>query len=215
MPAVTEPSPDMRPVRVRRWGRALPAGPFAVLDLETTGLDPSNDRVIEIAVVTTDERGQVIDEWSTLVDPERDAGPTDVHGITDAQLVGADIFATLAPELARRLDGTVLVAHNLAFDAAFLTTEQHRLSPEAIETEALTAGVVGGLCTLELSRSLLSRPEDGWSLGALCALVGVPLVDAHRALVDARATAGLLAVLLAELPAGRPRPLGRRLILER
>lgn len=202
-------------MRVRRWGRPLAPGPFTVVDVETTGLDPNDDRVIEIAVVTTDDRGRPVDEWSSLVDPGRDAGPTDVHGITDAELVGAHDFAALVPELTRRLDGTVLVAHNLPFDVAFLGNEQQRLPRQATAAGGVTTGVVGGLCTLELSRRLLPRPPDGWSLGALCAEVGLPLVDAHRALADARATAGLLAVLLSELPHGRPHVLGHRLTVGR
>ena len=181
-----------------------------MIDVETTGLEPADDRVIEVAVVRTDPRGRVTDEWSTLVDPGRDAGPTDVHGITDNDLIGAGAFEEQAAELSRRTRGCVLVAHNLAFDAAFLAAEQRR----APRGPAALAGVEAGLCTLELSRRLLARPTDGWSLGALCASLEVPLQGAHRALVDARATAGLLEVLLGELPA-RPPLLGRRLTVRR
>ena len=181
-----------------------------MVDVETTGLSPADDRVIEIAVVTTDSQGRVTDEWSALVDPGRDAGPTDLHGITDTDLVGAGAFDERAGELSQRVRGCVLVAHNLPFDAAFLAAEQRR----APSGPAVLAGVDAGLCTLELSRRLLPRPTDGWSLGALCASLDVPLVGAHRALVDARATAGLLEVLLGELPAGPPL-LGRRLTARR
>ncbi len=198
-------------MRVRRWGRPLPDRPFAVVDVETTGLSPTDDRVIEIAVVTTDHRGRVTDEWSTLVDPGRDAGPTDVHGITDDDLAGVGAFGERAPELSQRVRGCVLVAHNLSFDAAFLAAEQGR----APGGPAVLEGVDAGLCTLELSRRLLARPTDGWSLGALCASFDIPLVDAHRALVDARATAGLLEVLLGELPSGAPPLLARRLTARR
>jgi DNA polymerase III subunit epsilon len=180
-----------------------------VLDLETTGLTPALDRIVEVAVVTTDPIGGVLEEWSVLVDPGRDPGPTEVHGITERHLDGATAFVDVVPGLRERLDGSVIVAHNLAFDAAFLATEAERAGV------ALLAGVQGGLCTLDVSRSTMGRPSDGWSLGSLCATFGVPLVDPHRALVDARATAGLLAALLAELPASRPRLLTRRLTLGR
>ncbi len=198
-------------MRVRRWGAPLDGRPFAVLDVETTGLDPEVDRVIEMAVVTTDAQGRITDEWSTLLDPGRDAGATHVHGIADGDLVDAAAFVDRAPELADRLAGTILVAHNLAFDVAFLGSEEGRLGDDV----APLAGVDAGLCTLELSRRLLRRPAQGWSLGALCAEVGVPLLGPHRALVDARATAGLLGVLLAEVPGGRSRPLARRLTVRR
>lgn len=192
-----------------------------MLDLETTGLDPRTDRVVEVAVVTTDVGGRVIDEWSSLVHPGRDPGPTDVHGITAHDLCTSGSYASVAGELAERLRGSVLVAHNLAFDAAFLAAEDRHLVAAAGGASGAATGppavVLGGpsagLCTLELSRRVLARPDDGWSLGALCGSVGVPLVDPHRALVDARATAGLLEALLGEVgaPGTRPRLLGRRL----
>lgn len=197
--------PGLAPVRARRLGRPVTPARFAVLDVETTGLRPDRDRVIEIAVVTTDPRGRVIEEWTALVDPGRDPGPTELHGITAEDLAGAPHFGALLPEVSARLDGAVVVAHNLAFDAAFLAAEQGRAG------EDLLGAADGGLCTLELSRRLLPRSTDGWSLGALCTALDVDLVDPHRALVDARATAGVLAVLLADMPAGRPPVLARRL----
>jgi len=199
-------------VTVRRWGRPLAADRFAVLDVETTGLAPDTDRVIEVAVVTTDRQGQVTDEWSVLVDPGRDPGPTDVHGITTRDLAGAAGFAGHVHELAERLHGAVLVAHNLAFDAAFLRAEGRRIPDQA---GSVLDGVTATLCTLDVSRQVLARPADGWSLASLCASTDVPLVDAHRALADARATAGLLAVLLGQLPLDRRGLLHRRLTARR
>jgi DNA polymerase-3 subunit epsilon len=188
-------------VTLRRLGRPVGDAGFAVVDVETTGLVPGTDRVLEIAVVRTDAHGTVLDEWSSLVDPGRDPGASDVHGITLADLQGAATFAEIAPELASRLHGRILVAHNLAFDAAFLDAEQR----------PSLRGATGGLCTIQLSQAVLHRPAGGWSLGALCNEVGVPLDDAHRALADARATAGLLEALLTEVPA-RPGPFSRRLV---
>lgn len=204
--------PGLAAVRARRWGRRLVAPTFAVLDLETTGLDPAHDRVIEVAVVTTDERGRVLDEWSSLIDPARDPGPVHVHGITAEQLAQAAPFATVAADLGPRLRNRVVVAHNLPFDAGFLAAEAARSGPAG--PAGLLDEVVGGLCTLDLSRQLLTRPTTGWSLGSLCAATGVALDDPHRALADARATAGLLAVLLRRLPR-RPLPFTRRLTIDR
>jgi DNA polymerase-3 subunit epsilon len=204
-------------VRARRWGPPLRAARFAVVDVETTGLRPGDDRVLEVAVVTTDARGRIVDEWSALVDPGCDPGPTAVHGITGADLLDAGPFSALAPELARRLDGAVLVGHNLAFDAAFLAAEVDRTTAtegpaDGAPPVSVLAGADAGLCTLQVSQALLLRPEGGWSLSSLCEAVGVPLTDPHRALADARATAGLLASLLATT-SGRPRPFGRRLTI--
>jgi len=55
---------------------------FAVVDVETTGLFPARDRVVEVAVVHLDPDARVTGEFSTLIDPRRDVGPTRIHGIS-------------------------------------------------------------------------------------------------------------------------------------
>jgi DNA polymerase-3 subunit epsilon len=172
-----------------------------VVDVETTGLDPETDRIVEVAVVRCDERGGIVSEWSSLVQPDRDPGPTGVHGITAHDLAGAPRFTELADALAAQFDGTVVAAHNLAFDARFLHGEWRR---SGIERPRLP-----GLCTLTLSRELHPHRPDGYSLAACAAAAGIAQPDAHRALADARVTASLLAALLAELPSTR-RPWPRR-----
>lgn len=62
---------------------------YTVLDLETTGLFPQkHDRILEIGVVSVSEDGDVLDEWSTLINPGRDVGPTSIHGITARDVLG-------------------------------------------------------------------------------------------------------------------------------
>ena len=82
--------------------RATPTGthaelgrtPFAVLDVETTGLDAAGaDRIIEIAIVRLSPDAEPLDRWTTLIDPHRSPGPTHVHGITADDLRGAPTFA--------------------------------------------------------------------------------------------------------------------------
>jgi DNA polymerase-3 subunit epsilon len=188
-------------VQLRRLGRPAPDGPYAVVDVETTGLDPATDRIVEVAVVRCDRHGRVESEWSSLVQPDRDPGPTAVHGITADDLVAAPRFTEVAPHLASLLDGTVVTAHNLAFDSHFLAEEWRRAGharPQA-----------AGLCTLTLDRSLHPGRVDGYSLAACAAAAGIAQPAAHRALADARVTAALLAALLAGLPTAR-RPWPRR-----
>lgn len=196
-----EPPAGLRAVHLRRLGPLAPSGPFAVVDVETTGLDPRADRIVEVAVVRCDEHGTVTSEWSSLVQPERDPGPTGVHGITADDLDAAPRFAEVADDLATRLDGTVITAHNLAFDARFLHEEWRRAG--------IDRPLQPGLCTLTLSRELHPRRPDGYSLAACAAAAGIDQPDAHRALADARVTASLLASLLDAVPSGR-RPWPRR-----
>ncbi|MFS8099296.1 hypothetical protein LFM09_19395 [Lentzea alba] len=154
---------------------------YAVVDVETTGLSPGHHhRVIEVAVVHVDEAGRRTDEWCTLVNPGRDLGAQHVHGISASDARRAPRFAGIAGELAARLSGRVLVAHNLSFDLRFLQAEFARLGHSF---------PASGLCTMQLSRSL---GVSSRSLAACCAAAGVPLGTAHSALHDARAAAGLL-----------------------
>jgi hypothetical protein len=79
--------------------------PFSVIDQETTGLYPGGyDRVVEVAIVRTDPRGAVIDEYATLVNPRRDVGPTPVNGITAEEVLQAPVFEEIVGDVVERLD---------------------------------------------------------------------------------------------------------------
>src|SRR5215217_494895 len=97
---------------------------YTVIDLETTGLVPQkHDRIVEIGVVFVSDQGVVEGQWSTLVDPQRDVGPTRIHGITARDVLGAPTFAQIAPLLIESIAGRTLVAHNARFDAGFIDYE--------------------------------------------------------------------------------------------
>ncbi|MCL4555207.1 MAG: exonuclease domain-containing protein, partial [Actinobacteria bacterium] len=157
---------------------------YAVIDLETTGLSPAHHhRVVEVAVVLVDDDGHLVYEWDTLVNPLRDVGATEIHGLTAADLSRAPIFDGIAGEFGSLLRGRVPVAHNLAFDAAFLSAEFERLG------HSVPLSRTNGLCTMRLAGLYLS---GGRSLGSCCGLIGCPLESAHSALDDARGAARLL-----------------------
>lgn len=170
---------------------------YAVVDLETTGFSPAkHDRIVEVAVVHVDGQGQIEDEWCTLVNPQRDLGPQSVHGVRAADARRAPTFDVVAPHLAARLTGRLLVAHNLAFDALFLSAGYQRLGVLApIDREY-------GLCTMRLADHYLGG--SGRTLAACCANAGITHTDAHSALGDARATAALFGHYLRL--AGHPPP---------
>jgi DNA polymerase III subunit epsilon len=150
---------------------------IVVVDTETTGLF-SHDRVIEVAVVTMDLSGAIIDEWDTLISPGRDVGPTWLHGITASMLIDAPSFEDIAAELAARFNGAILCAHNLAFDSRMLAREYDRAGLE-IDFGA-------GFDTLAVT---------GTRLDMACLDAGIELHDHHHALADARATAALAAAV--------------------
>lgn len=161
-------------------------GYFAVIDTETTGLFPGNhDRIAEIAVITLDRSGTVLDRWETLVNPERDLGKQSIHGIRAKDILEAPRFVDIAQELDWRLSGTIVVAHNLGFDARFLGAEFQRAGL-ALPDFYLPRG----LCTMQMAHEYL--PGAGRSLQDCCDSFSIELRHAHSAGDDAEATAVLL-----------------------
>lgn len=167
-------------------GGSMTQGYFAVVDTETTGLFPGNhDRIAEIAVITLDRSGTVLDRWETLVNPERDLGKQSIHGIRAKDILAAPRFADIAEELDWRLSGTIIVGHNLNFDARFLGAEFQRAGL-ALPDFYLPRG----LCTMRMAHEYL--PGAGRSLQDCCDSFSIELRHAHSAGDDAEATAVLL-----------------------
>jgi DNA polymerase III epsilon subunit-like protein len=177
---------------------------WAVVDVETTGFDADADEIVQVAVTHVEPDGTVTGTWSTLVRPQRTGpdglpapGPTHVHGITAEDLAdrGADP-ATVAAQLAARLDGRVVAGHNIArFDFRFLD----RLLEAYGHPKASSHPYAD---TLQLSRE--AAASDGGvdalaanhNLAAVCARHNVPHAHAHTAAGDAEATARVLFVLV-------------------
>ena len=146
---------------------------FAVIDTETTGFSKS-DRIVEFACVTV-VGDEVVDEYETLIQPNRDPGPVHVHGITPSMLQSAPEFNAVFADIAARLHGAVLVAHNISFDLRMIVQEVDRLSRSHFDPGE-------GICTYRLTGKKLA-------LAAKDAGLGLPQ---HTALGDAQASAGLL-----------------------
>ncbi|GAA4933085.1 ATP-dependent Lhr-like helicase [Actinomycetospora succinea] len=187
VPVLTSPSPAALGPLVE-----LGTTPFAIVDVETTGLASARGhRVVEIAIVACRPDGSVEDFWHTLLDPGRDVGPTWIHGLDMTDVVGAPSFADVAGDVAVRLEGRVVVAHNAPFDMGFLHAEfdraGHPLPP------------VPSLCTMALADR--TAPHAGRSLADACGAHGVELENAHSAREDALATAALFRAQLITLDA--------------
>ena len=155
---------------------------LVVIDCETTGFG-RRDCIVEIAAVTLDPRTlEPVDEYDTLVNPQRDLGAVGVHGITASMVEAAPVFGEIAAAVARRIDGAVLVAHNLSFDTRMLAYEFERMG---VPFDGGT-----GLCTYRAT---------GDKLSIACTRFGISLDQGHRALADARATAELARQLGADM----------------
>ena len=155
-------------------------------DTETTGLTPfDDDRIMEWAAVelTIGREGRVVrvERHHALFNPERPIPPkaTQVTGITDEDVAKAPLFATKIDEIARVMQGGICVAHNYAFDRAFLSMEFER------------AGRVWPDPFAEIDTLLLSKrvfPDArSHKLADVCARLDVRLEGAHRATNDAEA----------------------------
>lgn len=164
---------------------------YAVVDLETTGLSPTTDSILEVALVLTDAAGRVQRSWSTLIDPGTgvDVGPTHIHGLVAEELIGAPGFDEVADLLVADLAGRAVVAHNARFDVGFLT--------QALGTRGLLdrGARVPRVCTMEWARHFMTTPSR--RLTTCCEVAGVEIGRHHNALDDALAAAGLLRHYLA------------------
>lgn len=160
--------------------RAIAETPIAILDFETTGLVAGADRVVEVSVVRLEPGKEPRLVLDTLVNPMRRMGATEIHGITDQDVVNAPRFCDIAGEVVGALSGCAVAAYNVYFDMKFLGYE---LQNSGVAQEP------PHLCLMYL------RPMLG--LGSRCKLEeacrfhGIEYQDSHVAGNDAMASAKL------------------------
>lgn len=161
--------------------------PFAVVDLEMTGLDAARDRICEIGIVLF-QGGRVLREFQTLVRPPIpiSKGARKVVDITEEELAEAPVFAEVADAVRDLLAGAIFVAHNVPFDLGYLHREFELLGTPLEEPVSLD--------TLLVARRLFAFRRN--NLANICKELKIPLEGHHRALADARATVSVLAAML-------------------
>ncbi|WP_298216072.1 DNA polymerase III subunit epsilon [Acidocella sp.] len=170
-----------------------------LFDTETTGLEPlTGDRVIEIAAIELDNDLPTGRQFYALLDPERDIPleSTRVHAITNAHVQGKPKFGEIARELLDFFGDSPLIAHNAAFDFAFLSAELQRIGLPPLAPARM-------IDTLALAKQLFPGMPN--SLDALCRRFEIDLSarTTHNALLDCK----LLAEVYVELTGGRQRGL--------
>ena len=153
---------------------------YCVFDLETTGFNPDTDGITEVAVCKV-RNGEIIDEYTTFVNPEKPIpfNVQELTHITDEMVADAPKMEKMIPEFLEFCKGCVLVAHNAHFDVSFIENKAKKLglefNPYVIDT-------------YEMSLELYNAVENH-KLGTLVEYLGIPLEGAHRAINDTRATA--------------------------
>ncbi len=161
---------------------------FVIFDLETTGLNPHNNEIIEIGAVKVDE-GEVVDAYQTFVNPEREipAKITELTGITDQMVAGSLKLEEAIEEFLAFVGDATVVAHNLSFDLGFINDKLRKLGRSKL--------VNPGLDTLNLSRALVSDLKS-YRLNKLADRFGKDLENHHRASDDAKVTAEIFLELV-------------------
>jgi DNA polymerase-3 subunit epsilon len=164
---------------------------FVVVDTETTGISAwGGDRITEVAAVTV-RGGSLVNSWSSLIYPQRaiPSWVSSLTGISDDMVRNAPPFMAVADKIRSTLGSGVFVAHNVGFDWRFLNAELERTTGDGMMLDARR------ICTVRLARVFLRRLQRR-SLDHVAAYYGITIVDRHRALGDAVATAHCLTYLL-------------------
>jgi len=143
------------------------------IDLETTGLDPRSDQIIEIGAVKF-QGDTVLEEFQSLVYPGRSIPVhiTRLTGIRDRDVEGSPSFSQIAPRLQRFIGNAPLLGHNIRFDLTVLASNGLSMPNPAIDTYTLA--------------SVLLPDTPRYSLGALARVFGIESGSAHRGLDDAQ-----------------------------
>ena len=160
---------------------------FTVVDIETTGGAARSHKIIEIAIVTL-EHGQIIDHYSTLINPQKyiPAFITSLTGISNEMVEKAPTFQDIADKITELTEGKIFVAHNVNFDYSFLKQEFNILGAKFDRKK---------LCTVRLAKKIFPG-FSSYGLGSLTSRLNIHINNRHRALGDAMATAKVLELLI-------------------
>ena len=162
---------------------ALSKASLVVFDLETTGLDQNQDRIIEIGAQKI-IGGNVVGEYETLIDPQRDfpIEAQKVTGLTPEMLIGKPTIEKVLPDFFNFIDGSILVAHNANFDMGFIKKSASRSGVD-LDWPAF--------CTLKMARELLPELERK-TLDKLAEHYGLSFEARHRSIGDVKVTVSVL-----------------------
>jgi DNA polymerase III epsilon subunit family exonuclease len=162
---------------------------FVVVDVETTGRDPKMADLIEIGAVRVRD-GEIVDRFSTFVNPGRPIFGAQMHGITDAEVAGAPAPRDAALRFMEFAGTASLVGHNVGFDLGFI--EQALGEPGKFAEASY-------FDTLAIARD--GYPDlESYKLGDVARFFGLTVETAHRGLADAETTAAVLARFGQDLP---------------
>ncbi len=166
---------------------AFPAE-FVVVDVETTGLKPAQQRIIEVGLIRVSPHGAPF-RWSSLVNPERRIPDyiRSLTGIDDQLVAGAPDFRSIAPTIVEIVGDLPLVGHNVEFDIGFLNAELARAGLPKLINQSID--------TLALAATLAPETRR-LNLGDVARSLGIPAKESHRSSNDATTTLEVFGALL-------------------
>lgn len=181
---------DVKKIVTNGKGQSLSEDDFVVFDIETTGLNKMNDRIIEVGAVKI-SKGEIVDRFSTFVNPQMPIphNITQLTSITDEMLVDAPLIEDALLGFMKFCNNTVLVAHNASFDMGFIIQNAKLLG---LANEFTYIDTVG------FARILLPNLSR-YRLNSVAKALGVTLENHHRAVDDAEATAEIFIKLVSML----------------
>ncbi len=190
---------------LNQHGCSILPSTYVALDIETTGLDPGEDRITEVGLARFSEDGVFLAEYSTLIDPERPIPRfiTSLTGISDADVTGAPKITEVAAEIEEFIGDGPVVGQNVGFDISYLRREGVDMKVTSLDTS-------------RFARMLRPGRKPG-GLASLALSLNVQQDEAHRALADAKTAAGVYVGLLAEaqsLPDDQRRQLARLVAID-
>ena len=162
-------------------------GPFAIIDLETSGFNPPGSKILEIAILRIDRDGSELDRFETLINPEDgNVGRTDIHGIELRMLNGAPTFDEVSGRILELIQDSIIVAHNARFEENFLAYELNEAGHDL--------DLIPALDTLWLARNTIDLPN--YKLDTVINGFNERIVNAHTALGDVIAVSKILPEML-------------------
>ncbi len=180
-------APDRTPVVSFPRGQDIDNTTYCVLDLETTGFSFRTEKITEIGIMKM-KNGEVIDEFSCFVNPEKPIPQrvVEVTNITDDMVKNAETIDKVFPKMMEFIGDSVLVAHNADFDIGFLKYNAGELGYSLENTY---------MDTLRLAKELFPEYKK-YKLGIIAENLGIKVEVAHRALDDVDTTVKVLKVML-------------------
>lgn len=181
-----------------------PAGgqSFAVLDLETTGMDTRTDKVVSVGAVRL-RGGRIIlgDSFSELINPGREIPAESIkfHGITPSQVLGARRASDVFVDFLEWLGPDILVAHYAPFDLYFINFTMDRLYGFPLQNIVLDTVRLCRAAVLPSDPYGVNQNDRSCTLDTLCTRFGIGAADRHTSMGDALATAMIFQRMLTRL----------------